>query len=155
MDKFTIKGDEENPDSFWLIDGSEDFAIIPGNTISGISHDMPIKLSVGNQFFGERHISIRHNLWVKKSMNHKNEYDKRLVPALLHKKLNQAGVIYEAEKKKLVILLRLSPNTTLILKNRGQYLSVTTFYYKENSPDELWVEKGDYLSSFGTKKKNF
>lgn len=154
MNRFTIKGDEEDPDSFWLVDGSENFSIIPGNTISGIPYDMPIKLNVGDQSFGERHVSIRHQLWVKRSMNHKNEYDKRLVPALLHKKLNQPGTIYEIENKKLSIVLRLTPNTTLILKKMGSYLSVTTFYYKENSPDDLWIEKGKYLSSFGTKNKN-
>ena len=154
MDRFTIKGDEEDPGSFWLIDGSQDFAIIPGNTISGIPNDIPIKLNVGDQSFGERHVSIRHNSWVKRCMNHKSEYDKRLVPALLHKKLNQSGTIYEIGNKKFSILLRLTPNTTLILKNMGQYLSVTSFYYKANSPDELWIQKGKYLSSFGTKKKN-
>ena len=98
MDRFTIKGDEEDPDSFWLIDGSEDFAIIPGNTISGIPNDIPIKLNVGDQSFGERHVSIRHNLWVKRCMNHKSEYDKRLVKAILLKWLFIARVIEEIEQ---------------------------------------------------------
>ena len=113
-----------------MIDGSEDFAIIPGNTISGIPYDIPIKLNVGDQSFGERHVNIRHNLWVKRCMNHKSEYDKRLVPALLHKKLNQSGTIYEIENKKFSILLRLTPNTTLILKTWGNTYQLLAFIIK-------------------------
>lgn len=151
MNRFTIKGDEKDPYSFWLINGSENFAIIPSNTIDGIHYDIPIRLQAGNQVFGAKHINMRHGSWVKKCMKHKTGDDPRLVPALLHKKLNQVGQIYQIRDEKFSIVLSLTPNTSLFLKKIQDYLSVTTFYYKQNSQDELWIPQGRYLSKFGTK----
>lgn len=151
MDKFTIKGDEKDPYSFWSINGNENFATIPGDTINGIPHDMPIRLQVGNQVFGATHVNIRHGVWVKKCLKHYSEDDPRLVPALLHKKLNQAGQIYLTKDEHFSIVLSLTPNTSLFLRKIEDYLSVTTFYHKQNSPDQFWLPQGKYLSTYGTK----
>jgi hypothetical protein len=59
-----IKEDTIEQNLFWEINGSIDLAIIPGNTIKGIPHDLPIRLqngyAKGRNGFGYLHILRNH-----------------------------------------------------------------------------------------------
>lgn len=123
---FTKTGDD--PEHFWLVDGSPDFSIMPANTMAMFPEALPIRLHVGNQIFGQVHTE-KH--WNKKTAGN------RTVPELIHYKLGQSGRIHCTEKdSKIKIVMSLSPGGLMVMEHRHQtvgykreyYFSVITFY---------------------------
>lgn len=123
---FTKSGNE--PENFWLVDGSPDFSIMPANTMSMFPEQLPIRLHVGDKSYGQVHTE-KH--WDSKKAG------RRTVPELIHHKLGQGGMIYCTEKdSKIKITMNLTPGGLLVMEHRYQkngyqreyYFSVTTFY---------------------------
>ena len=64
MPNFTQTGTGQY--DYWLLDGGKAFSTIPANTLPSISVDMPIRLQVGNGYFGSTHITARHGKWLER-----------------------------------------------------------------------------------------
>ena len=112
---------------YWLIDGDKSFSKIPANTLPSITVDMPIRLQVGNGYFGSTHITARHGKWLQRYQ------PDGCVATFIHKKLSTSGKILLLEDQdKIGLALRLNPDSALILKNIGDFFSVTTIYYKRS-----------------------
>jgi hypothetical protein len=122
---------------YWLIDGGENFSLLPANTIPGIVNDMPIRLQVGDGRFGSTHITARHGKWMQRYQ------PDGCVATFIHKKLSSSGKIIQlVEDNKIGLALTLTPNASLILRNIGDFFSVTTIYYR-SSPLE-----GDVIARY-------
>ncbi len=114
----------------WIIDhGSHechDFGILPANTIKQLESDVPIRLNVGNKYFGQVHIERKHGHWVKKH--------NLTVPELVYYKLGQPGKIFCTEKdSKIKLSLSIQPSALLVLElielnSNDPHLSITTLY---------------------------
>lgn len=124
MAVFTKTGEDRY--DYWLLNGSKTFSTIPANTINGIDFDMPIRLQIGDSFFGTKHIIARHGKWVQQ------QQPNGCVATLLHKKLNTSGPIHLLDDNKIAIALRVAPDATIFLKMVDDFFSVTTMYYKRN-----------------------
>lgn len=130
MPIFTLEGDHKF--SNWLIDGLPNFSVIPANTISGITNDMPIRLQYGDGYFGSTHITARHGKWLQRYQPN------GCVATFVHKKLSTSGkiLLLEQEQKKIGLALTLSPSSALILSKQKNFFSVTTIYYKNKLEGE-------------------
>ena len=103
------------------------FSKIPANTLPSITVDMPIRLQVGNGYFGSTHITARHGKWLQRYQ------PDGCVATFIHKKLSTSGkILLLEEQDKIGLALRLNPDSALILKNIGDFFSVTTIYYKRS-----------------------
>lgn len=126
MSVFEMTGNKKR--DYWLKDGECDWVTIPAGVIEHDGFrdlDLPIRLHVGDASWGERHISRKHNAWLKKN--------EKTAPEMLDFKLRQSGTIYCTEDdEKIKIFLSLLPGSLLVLRLSGnssqQYLSVVTMY---------------------------
>lgn len=110
---------------YYLLNGSPDFAVIPGGVLKGVDGPMPIRLPYGDVSFGAVHIMHRHGKWVTD-----NEATS-CVATLVWKKLNQRGSMFIEEQSKLNLSLKISPSALLILKKLDGFYSVTTLYHHQ------------------------
>ena len=121
--QFTKTGDRWF--DLWKVNGNCDFGWFPAKRVQGIDIEIPIRLHIGNTFFGSNHINNKHGHWLqtqKKEAHH-----------LVWLKLQTKGQIYAAEtKEKHKFSLRISPAALMVLElreNRGdRYFSVVTLY---------------------------
>jgi hypothetical protein len=78
-------------DDYWLVDGSKDFSILPANTITGWTIDLPIRMHVG-RYESHGHIHMeRHRDQFRDRM-------KRTIPELVHYKLGHGAAIFDTDK---------------------------------------------------------
>lgn len=117
------------PRDFWLIDGSCDFAVIPGGVFTGIDVNTPIRLQNGTPHYGFQHIRSRHNHWVTR------QEPTGCIATLLHRKLSQSGRLHVAEAEKLTLAMRVSPEAVVILRHirPAGFLTVVTMYYRQGA----------------------
>ncbi|MGM7935658.1 hypothetical protein [Yersinia enterocolitica] len=126
MPTFTQSGATQY--DYWLIDGGKNFSVIPANTIPGIVTDMPIRLQVGDGRFGSTHITARHGKWMQKYQSD------GCVATFVHKRLSTSGrIVLLDEENKIGLALTLTPNSSIILRNIGDFFSVITIYYRQNA----------------------
>ncbi|MDK1905266.1 hypothetical protein [Klebsiella sp. K4-170] len=112
---------------YWLLDGGKTFSTIPANTLPSIDADMPIRLQVGDGYFGSTHITARHGKWLERYQ------PDGCVATFVHKKLSTSGkILLLEEKNKIGLALTLNPNSALILRNIGDFFSITTLYYRKS-----------------------
>jgi hypothetical protein len=126
--EFTKTGDLE--DDFWLVDGSDVFAIMPA---TADFPELPIKLHIGTPDYGSVHMA-KHRIKWPRHIQRMSDLE------ILYNKLAGAGKIWCSEKNsKVKITLSLSPSALLILELRynevGKYWSVTTLYPYNKQPD--------------------
>ena len=148
-----IKEDTIEQNLFWEINGSIDLAIIPGNTIKGIPHDLPIRLqngyAKGRKGFGYLHI-LR---------NHGHEFNRLRPPTdvfeFLVKKLGQGGSFHHQTDKRKGLYLAMLPSGVIILdyvaKGRDSFFTIITAYTTDRPIDGK--EIGRYVSTFQVKPK--
>lgn len=138
MPEFTATGTHHQDN--WLVDGSPEFSIFPGNTIAEFSSDLPIHLKVGNKAFGSFHIEDKHWHWLRKQ-----GFDS--APHLVHHKLSQSGSVYCTEvDTKFKIMMQLKPSALLVMEYKEYsipHFSVTTLYLPRGPLDGTVV--GRYL----------
>lgn len=132
MPVFTCTGTQKH--DLWLVDGSKDFAWFPGGIVPEFPIDLPIRLHVGDNLFGDVHITKKHGHWVSKVG--------LPVPELVWKKLQTGGFIYSAEKEqRLNFSLRISPDSLMVLDWRSvkaeAYFSVVTLYAHPSKVDGM------------------
>jgi hypothetical protein len=95
---------------------------------------MPIRLQVGDSFFGAAHIKLRHGVWLQR---HQPD---GCVATFVHKKLSTSGkILLLEEPNKIGLALTLTPNSALILRNIGDFFSITTIYYKKSGLEGEYV----------------
>ena len=149
-----IKENTLEQNLFWEINGSIDLAIIPGNTIKGIPHDLPIRLqngyAKGRKGFGYLHI-LR---------NHGHEFN-RLRPPIdvfefLVKKLGQGGSFHYQSNKRKSLYLAMLPTGFIFLdyiaQGRNSFFTIVTAFTSRRSPDGDNI--GGYISTFQVKPQN-
>lgn len=141
---FTTTGSHKK--DYYLLNGSPDFAVIPGGVIKGIEAPMPIRLPYGDISFGAVHIMHRHAKWVSE-----NEASS-CVATLVWKKLNQRGSMFIEEQTKLNLSLKISPSALLILKQLDGFYSVTTLYHHQRPAKGQMI--GTYQGAYWSKKHN-
>lgn len=107
---------------------------MPKNIGSALGFDasLPIWLKVGDPAFGEKHISIRHGHWVKRT--------NMSVPELIYFKLGHTGNVYCTERNsKIKISLIVAPSALLVLdlmtRTEQPHFSVTTLYHHQGPID--------------------
>jgi hypothetical protein len=144
---------------FWLVNGQTNFAVIPPNIIPADNIEgfdsscaVPIRLQNGKKpSFGYEHILFKHGNWAKKLASS--------IPELIYIKLGQSGDIYLTEhKKKVKILLRVSPSALMVLNyiENGHFFSVITLYDQRNSQldgDKIGRYLGNYQCKFTNETK--
>ncbi len=143
MAEFSKEGDDRF--TFWTVNASKDWAIIPANTLKGFPEERPIRLQVGTKTWGQTHIEFRHSMWLKK-------IDKTVQEALFLK-LAQSGSVYSTEDdNKIKIMMRIAPDSLLVLRlvnnKHGDFLTVVSLYYKNERVDGDAL--GRYKSTFQT-----
>lgn len=130
MPIFTAAGGHHQDN--WLVDGSPEFSIFPGNTIAEFSKDIPIHLKVGNKVFGASHIEDKHWHWLRKQGFESG-------PHLVHHKLSQPGSVYCTEvDTKFKIMMQLKPSALLVMEYKERstpHFSVTTLYLPRGTLD--------------------
>jgi len=133
---FTCNARFEN--DFWLLNGDPDLAVIPEGQIKGIYKPMPIRLAYGNPSkYGSTHIMDRHGVWVNKFQPN------QCVATLVHLKLSQRGRAHATEDdNKMNLNLSIHPSGFMVLKNFGNYFSVTTLYFRNRKVD------GQFLGTY-------
>jgi len=118
--------------TFWTVNGSTTFGVMPGGLLPGIDDPLPIKLQQGDGRWGAIHIQKRHSNWLL--------LNKHSAASMVHMKLQQHGTVYSAEEEdKSKILLTLTPSALLILKHipAENFLGVTSVYFKDSEVDGL------------------
>lgn len=120
---FTTTGTHKK--DYYLLNGSPDFAVIPGDVIKGISSPMPVRLPYGDGLFGAQHIMGKHGKWVR------DNEPTACVATLVWRKLSQRGSIFIEDQSKLNLSLKISPSALLILKQLDGFYSVTTLYHHQ------------------------
>ncbi|AUW07505.1 hypothetical protein [Vibrio campbellii] len=141
---FTHQGTD--PDDYILVDGQKDWAIIPSNTLKGQRTDTPIRLRVGNDNYGEKHINLRHKGWLMKK--------RRTVPELVWEKLSLNGGVFfkDPKKNRTNLYVKIDPTAYLVMErhqckiDKSWFFSVVTMFPKA-APKDL-VELGKYQSNF-------
>lgn len=144
---FAPQGDDK--DDYIMVDGQIDWATIPAHTLSRQKVDMPIRLRVGDQRFGCKHIYEGHKDWLDKI--------KRSVCELLWEKLSLGGgKFYKGKKGRFNLFVRLSPDCLIVLEsqidNAVKFFSIVTIYNKQPTKWEKTI--ADYSSSFANKSAN-
>lgn len=145
-------------DDFITVDGEVDWAVLPAYTIKGQKVDLPIRLRVGDQNFGEEHIYVGHKDWL--------DGLKRTARELIWEKLSlQGGKFYKGKpgnkgQARTNLFVKLSPDCLLVMEKQQdktttpptQFLSVVTLYKKQ--PTRYDKSIGDYSSNFKNPKAN-
>lgn len=144
---FLPLGDDK--DDYITVDGQIDWATIPAHTLPKHKVDMPIRMRVGDQSFGDKHIYDGHARWLKKM--------KRTACELIWEKLSLAGgKFFKGKKNRTVIYVRLTPECLVVLEpqidNRTNFFSIVTIYQKQPKKGELPI--ADYSSNFANPKAN-
>lgn len=149
---FTPQGDDK--DDFIAVDGEINWAVIPEHTLPRQKHDMPIRLRVGDQDFGEKHIYEGHSKWL--------EQKKRTACELIWEKLSlQGGKFYKGNKKnRNALYVNLDPHCLIVLEHQQDtatepptpFYSIVTMYQKRPKKDERSI--GDYKSTFKNPNAN-
>lgn len=156
---FTPTGDDKN--DYIAVDGEIDWAILPAHTLPKQKSDMPIRLRVGDQNFGEKHIHQRHSDWLQQIQRSARE--------LIWEKLSlQGGKFYKgktkiAGKNKILrtnLFVNLTPHCLLVLERQldrttkppTPFYSIVTMY--KNRPKDHETSIGDYSSTFKNPKAN-
>lgn len=141
-------------DHFVTVDGQVDWAIIPAHTLPRQKKDMPIRLRVGDQDFGEIHIYEGHATWLTKI--------KRSARELLWEKLSlQGGKFYKGNKGgRNKLHVNLAPHCSIVLEHQQDtsttpptpFYSIVTMYQNRPKKDEKSI--GDYSSTFKNPNAN-
>jgi len=141
-----------NKDDFITVDGETNWATLPAYTLPKQNADMPIRLRVGDQSFGENHIYQGHKAWLDKL--------RRSARELIWEKLSlQGGKFYKGKKgkrgqKRTNFYVNLSPNCVLVLELQQDrttipptpFYSVVTMYQDRPKKDDSPI--GTYSSEF-------
>lgn len=137
MVSFTSSGD--TADDFWLADGSRNFSILPANTITGWTIDLPLRLHIGvKEAYGrlhmEKHLIQFHDRW------------SRSIPELIYHKLGHSAAIFTTDKQtKMKLQFGTTFKAILIVERRykdlddgtrDEYLSMVSFYPPRQSQIE-------------------
>ena len=138
---FSDEGDA--PFDYVLLNNQRNWAVIPAGTFQGFDEELPIRLQVGNKFFGREHIIYRHSRWLAKHQ--------KTVEEMLHTKLNHSGTVYTTDKEaKIKINMRISPDALVVLAHiktkHDSFFSVISLYYKNEYIDGEDI--GRYLPEF-------
>lgn len=142
---FTPLGDDKN--AFIAVDDQINWAIIPAYTLPRQKHDMPIRLRVGDQSFGDKHIYEGHSKWL--------EQKRRTACELIWEKLSlQGGKFYKGNKNRKALYVNLDPHCLIVLEPQQDhsttpptpFYSVVTMYQKRPKPNEKPI--GQYSSNF-------
>lgn len=155
MQQPVLKTKENTPEEylFWEINSSINLAIIPGNTIKGIPHDLPIRLqngfAKGKNGFGYLHI-LR---------NHGHEFNRLRPPVdvfeFLVKKLGQGGSFHHQTDKRKGLYLAMLPSGLIILdyiaNGKDSFFTIVTAYATNRPTDGKAI--GRYISTFQVKPK--
>lgn len=129
MASFSVTGDLQ--DDYWLVDGRNNFSILPANTINGWTIDLPIRLHIGRkESFGQLHME-----------KHRQEFQgsqKRSIAELLWGRLGEGGLIFDTDKiNKKKIQFKQKTAALIFIERRfrnlpnglrDEYLSMVTFY---------------------------
>jgi hypothetical protein len=129
MASFIATGEAE--DDYWLVDGCRDFSILPANTITGWTMDLPIRLHVGvAESYGRLHM--------EKHLDQFRDRWKRSIPELIYYKLGHGASIFNTDKPiKKKLQFGTTPKAFLFLEKRfkkldgdarDEYLSLVSFY---------------------------
>ena len=127
MPVFTSSGGRRY--DLWQVDGSNDMAWCQSRGFEGLSALVPIRLHVGNNAFGQRHIDKRHGVWIKGFACPTHE--------VVWRQLQMKGQVYSDDcESKLKIRWQNPSDVVMVLKWQafeGQgYLSVVTFYKRSS-----------------------
>lgn len=125
---------------FWTVNGSSTFGVMPGDIINGVSEPIPIKLQVGNRYWGVTHIETKHRHWL--------EINNHTAASMVYRKLSDAGAVYTTEEDdKSKVNLTLNPSAILILRYIPQqkFLTVVSIYNRRDAIDGTFL--GRYLGS--------
>lgn len=155
MQQPVLQTKENTPEEylFWEINGSINLAIIPGNTIKGIPHDLPIRLqngfAKGKNGFGYVHI-LR---------NHGHEFNRLRPPVdvfeFLVKKLGQGGSFHHQTDKRKGLYLAMLPSGLILLdyiaNGKDSFFTIVTAYTTNRPIDGKTI--GRYISTFQVKLK--
>lgn len=147
---FTPLGDDK--DDYITVDGHIDWAIIPAHTVPRQKVDMPIRVRVGDQSFGIKHILDGHLAWLEKM--------RRTPCELIWEKLSlSSGAFYPGNKgNRVAIYVRLSPGCFLVLESQidtntnEKFYSVVSMYHRAPKKDEKPI--GNYESRFSNPNAN-
>lgn len=146
---FTALGDDKN--DFIAVDGEIDWAILPAYTLPKQKTDMPIRLRVGDQSFGDKHIYEGHAKWLAQM--------RRTACELIWEKLSlQGGKFYRGNKGRSNLYINLSPQCLLVLERQVDtatntpFFSIVTVYQKQPKKDDK--EIGSYSSTYKNPKAN-
>lgn len=146
---FEPQGD--NKDDYIAVDGEVDWAVIPAYTLPRQKQDMPIRLRVGDQNFGDKHIYARHSDWLTKIG--------RSACELIWEKLSlQGGKFYKGKKGRNNLFVNLTPKCLLVLEKqydsstKTHFYSIVTVYTTEPKRDESPI--AEYNSSFKNPNAN-
>ncbi|MDM2724197.1 MULTISPECIES: hypothetical protein [Enterobacterales] len=143
---FTPQGDDRN--DYITIDGCIDWAMIPAHTLPRQKYDMPIRVRVGDELFGVKHILMRHGQWLEKL--------RRTPCELIWEKLSlSSGSFYRGNKpSKINIYVRLAPECFLVMEPQNdstkRFYSVVSLYKRSPRSDEKPI--GLYQSIFANPK---
>ncbi|MFA0238040.1 MULTISPECIES: hypothetical protein [Vibrio] len=146
---FTPQGTHKN--DYIEVDGEIDWAIIPAHTLPGQKVDMPIRLRVGDQDFGEKHIYHGHADWLTKI--------KRSASELVWEKLSlQGGKFFKGKKKRHNLYVNLTPHCLIVLERQQDRATNTHFYsivtMYQHRPQRHDKALADYSSTFKNPNAN-
>ncbi len=149
---FTPLGDDKN--DYITVDGEINWATIPAHTLPKQKVDMPIRLRVGDQNFGDKHIYEGHSKWLVQKQ--------RTACELIWEKLSlQGGKFYKGNKKgRNTLYVNLDPHCLIVLEHQQcqstkpptPFYSIVTMYNKRPKRDEKPI--ADYSSQFKNPKAN-
>ncbi|POY52143.1 hypothetical protein D5073_21055 [Pectobacterium versatile] len=123
----------DNKNDYITVDGQIDWATIPARHIGRQNCDMPIRVRVGDQSFGIKHIYAGHSKWLSQM--------KRTPEELIWEKLSlSGGNFYRGKKNRITMYVRLSPTCFLVLESQMdqgvKFYSVVSLYKKSPHKDD-------------------